>query len=120
MRAPNEESLYPSVLFHSPEEAAAFVAALSRFLNSPRGRTHAMGTDPLEVWSSSPGADGRVEIYLTESARKAVAEGFVAPPVAGTRRGDRLPKECIYVLGGNEIPVWGVEDAARAMERPTR
>src|SRR5689334_17916048 len=71
------------VLFDGLEEAAAFVAALSRYLSSPARPVPAAAS--AVVWAKvRPGNEG-VEVYLSDGALAATATGFAPPPPSGTR-----------------------------------
>jgi len=60
MPAPSLNRDYHVLEFDSTTEAAAFVAALSRFLNSPVGSTYVDSDGSVQVWSSvsEPRPDG--------------------------------------------------------------
>ena len=75
---------YHVVLFDRVEEAAAFVAALSRFLSSPEG-TSASIPRPIEVWAIVLANDGGAEVYLSDGAFAATVAGLAPPVTAGVR-----------------------------------
>lgn len=73
MPEPNTNPEYHSMTFESIAEAAAFVAALSRVLNSPRP---SLNTGPVEVWFSFSAPC--VLVYLSDAAKKAAARAILA------------------------------------------
>ena len=85
MTAPLLDRDYHVLRFDRAAEAAGFVAALSRFLNSPVGSTYVDHTDSLEVWSCVPTAlrPDVVELFLSDAALDAAATVFSPVRVAG-------------------------------------
>ena len=108
MRTPTAQATYHVVHFSDGTEAAGFVAALSRFLESPRWHAPPGHLD-VEVWSDARPSAGGVALYLSDGALAATAAGFVAPPVAGSCRGAQLPGESALLLG-DDAPPLGLED----------
>ena len=78
--------------FDRREEAAAFVAALSRVLNSPRGDTLAFQN--VEVWSEVASTKG-VRLYLSDAALEAARpyERIGLELSMGTQATDRMVGE---------------------------
>jgi hypothetical protein len=115
MTAPLLDRDYHVLRFDRAAEAAGFVAALSRFLNSPVGSTYVDHTDSLEVWSCAPTAlmPDIVELFLSDTALDAAATVFSPVRVAGVRRGETLSTACVLVIGGDQVPSWGFTDAER-------
>jgi hypothetical protein len=103
MRTPTAQATYHVVHFVDGSEAAGFVAALSRFLDSPRWHAPPGHLD-VEVWSDASPSPGGVSLYLSDGALAATAAGFVSPPVAGSCRGMALPDECALLVDG-EVPI---------------
>ena len=66
------------------DEAAAFVAALSRFLNSPDAPRGGKKKSPIEVWARSPVASEGVVLFLSDAAQAAADKAF-SPAPAGKR-----------------------------------
>ena len=108
MRTPTAQATYHVVHFSDGTEAAGFVAALSRFLDSPRWHAPPGHLD-VEVWSDARATAGGVALYLSDGALAATAAGFSSPPVTGSCRGAQLPGESALLLGGDEGPL-GLED----------
>ena len=99
MRIPVAAQEYHVAHFDHTTDAAAFVAALERFLESPRGSSFTRDSDSLEVWIDSASTRAGVEVYLSDDALTATTAGVAAPKLAGTRRGDALAPDCALVLG---------------------
>jgi hypothetical protein len=106
-RTSNRE--YHALMFNNAGEAAAFVASLSRFLNSPRTNVK---PEAVEIWCvfSRP----HVRLYLSEAAKSAAAQAFAPLPPTNRCTGDELYLGRL-VLGSLPLPVWGVEEAERAL-----
>jgi hypothetical protein len=81
------------VPFAGQVEAAAFAAALSRFLDSPRGSAYLDQPAAVEVWIAAVLPHADVEVYLSDAARDAVISGFASVPIAATRVGAALPPD---------------------------
>jgi hypothetical protein len=103
--------------FAHHEEAAAFAAALSRFLNSPSGGPHAGKQPPAEVWAESP-ATGAVRLFLSNAALAAAQSAFSPVPVGRTVKRAALPAASFLVIEGGKTPSWGAADAADRLARP--
>ena len=102
---PARDHVYHIVRFQDGAEAEAFVRALQRFLDGPRGDAWATKFQITEVWAPQPLASGPLEVYLSDSALMAT-EAATAPnpvPVVGASRGDELPADCVLVLKGAEL-----------------
>jgi hypothetical protein len=113
--------------FAHHDEAAAFVAALSRFLVSPRGAGHAESPQkalhkrsasgsrraaPVEVWARSPVASEGVALFLSETALVAAKAAFSPVPIARTIRRAALPDESFLIIEGGVTPEWGAAEAS--------
>ncbi|MCA0454502.1 MAG: hypothetical protein LCI00_11050 [Chloroflexi bacterium] len=114
MTVPTPAADYTLVQYTDITEAAAFVAALTRYLSSPRGSKYLLPASTAEVWSYVVGeveAIERIEIYLNVVAVKAVETAFGHLPLSETRRGSQLPADCVQLIGGGGVEAWGVEEA---------
>jgi hypothetical protein len=102
--------------FARHEEAAAFVAALSRFLNSPQGSRYAGREAVAEVWAESPEQGKAVHLFLSEGALVAAEAAF--SPVRTERAVTReaLPVASFLVIEGGKTPSWGAADAAARLD----
>jgi len=112
MPAPSFDREFHVLEFDRTNEAAAFVAALSRFLNSPVGSTYLGYPDSVQVWShmSTAGSDKFVEVFLSPDALDAASAAFAPVLVSGRRRGSELPAGCALVIGGEHTPARGIEE----------
>jgi len=99
--------------FKERTEAAAFVAALSRFLNSPSGTSFSRSDEPAEVWAA---ASGRlIHVLLSVPAFKAASEVF-APLPAGSRSEGGLPAGSVLLIQSG-TPALGVEEVLNLLPR---
>jgi len=96
--------------FAHHDEAAAFVAALSRFLDSPKP-TAAQGSS-VEVWARSPVRSETVKLYLNDAALQAARTAFSAVAVRDTIAGDALPDESFLIIEGGVTPAWAAAEAS--------
>jgi hypothetical protein len=106
MATPVPEADYHGISFRDVQEAAAFLAALSRFLNTPDGSgdLHA-----VEIWGQS--ADDAITLFLNDETFNATAGAFGQPPSAETYSGVSMPDDGVLLIGGGSISAWGVEEA---------
>lgn len=101
------------------DEAAAFVAALSRFLNSPDAPRAGKKKSPIEVWARSPVAAEGVVLFLSDAAQSAADKAFSPVPIGRTVKRASLPDECFLIIEGGVTPAWGAAEAsARLSQRP--
>lgn len=82
------------------------MAALSRFLNSPS----CVQPKSVEVRSRTQEAGDPVELYLSGGALEAVRAGFGPARVS---RSVALPLETRLAFAADDIPTWGMSEAAR-------
>jgi hypothetical protein len=114
LASPTADAAYHLVRYTDVIEAAAFVAALSRFLSYPQGNKYLRPVTPAEVWSClylKANEIERVEVYLNATALAAVREAFGEPSIVEARRGDQVPTDCILLIGAGGVEAWGVEQA---------
>ena len=97
--------------FSHHDEAAAFVAALSRVLESPPLTPGSRPTD-IEVWARSPVATEGVRLFLSDSALAAAESSFAPVPVLRTIKRDSLPDESFLIIEGGVTPAWGSDEAS--------
>jgi hypothetical protein len=121
------------------DEAAAFVAALSRFLNSPdaphagkpkakskakaksksKAKAKSKSKSPIEVWARSPVASEGVVLFLSDAAQTAADKAFSPVPIGRTIKRASLPDECFLIIQGGVTSAWGAAEAsARLSQRP--
>jgi hypothetical protein len=98
--------------FAHHDEAAAFVAALSRFLHSPKGGGAGARKPPLEVWARSPVASEGVLLFLSATALVAAKKAFSPVPIARTIKRESLPDESFLIIEGGVTPAWGAAEAS--------
>src|SRR3954469_4901369 len=95
--------------FEHHDEAAAFVAALSRLLESPA--LDAVG-GVVEVWARSPVASEGVRLFLSDDALAAANTGFSPVPTVRTIKRESLPDESFLIIEGGVTPAWGAAEAS--------
>ena len=101
--------------FEHHDEAASFVAALSRFVNSPAHETRQK--EALEVWARSPVHREAVKLFLSDSALAAAKAAFSPVPSHKTISRQSLPDESFLIIGDNTA-AWGADEAsARLTQR---
>jgi len=96
-------------------EAAAFVAALSRFLDSPLAGAVLRGERVVEVWARSVSSNVTT-LYLTDGALVAAQLAFAPVPVSGVRAYAGAPTGARRVLDGRQRRAMGVDDAMQQLE----
>ena len=100
------------------DEAAAFVAALSRFLNSPDAPRGGKKKSPIEVWARSPVASEGVVLFLSDAAQTAADKAFPPGAIGRIIKRASLPDECFLIIEGGVTPAWGAAEAsARLTQR---
>ena len=99
---PSDRSFHV-VRFENAAETDAFVRALQRFLDSPRGEAWTSKFHVTEVWAPCALADGPLEVYLSDSALMATEAAFPPVPVTGASRGDELAPDCVLLMKGAEL-----------------
>ena len=113
MYPPPGTAQYHLLVFERSEEAAAFVAALSRFLNSPQGSPYRLSSAAVEVWGHAATTPDRLEIYLSDCVLAAATAAFAPVPLAATQHTATLPPDSARILSVSQIPAWGLTDAQR-------
>ena len=103
------------VEFVGTTEAAAFVAALSRFVNSPRGSACGADLDSVAVWARSVATRGAVDVYLSGDALKAASAAFAPVPIVRVHRGLEDVGGCVSLIGPRPTPSWGLDDVKRLL-----
>ena len=98
--------------FAHHDEAAAFVAALSRFLNSPDAPRGGKKKTPIEVWARSPVASEGVLLFLSDAAQSAAEEAFSPVPIGRIIKRASLPDESFLIIERGVTPSWGAAEAS--------
>lgn len=112
---PRNSDAFHVLEFEHHDEAAAFVAALSRFVTSPAAA--GAEKDALEVWARSPVHRESVKLFLNDRALDAAQAAFSPLPSHKTVSRQALPDECFLIIGDN-IAAWGADEAsARLTQR---
>lgn len=96
--------------FPDRAQAAAFVAALSRFVRGPRGTPYRDAARGAVVWSRTRSDSDAVDLYLSDAALRATTEAFGAPTVLEVVDHAALPAECALLLTSTS-PARGMERA---------
>jgi hypothetical protein len=99
------------------DEAAAFVAALSRFLNSPDAPRAGKRKSPIEVWARSPVASEGVVLFLSDAAQSAAEKAFSPVPSERIVKRASLPDECFLIIEGGVTPSWGAAEASARLSK---
>ena len=103
---------YHRLSFTHPDDAAAFVAALSRFVHGPAGQAFREPTARIEIWAASSPA---IALYLSPDAVRATATGFAQPPALERCRHNELPPQCVLILEPDDRTAYGRDDIVRRM-----
>jgi len=103
MASLDRERTYHLIRFTDGTEADAFVRALQRFLDSPRGEAFTRNPQATQIWAARPLAAGPTELFLSDGALLAIESGFAPVPSVEQVRGIELPQECVLVLQGASL-----------------
>jgi hypothetical protein len=104
--------------FAHHDEAAAFVAALSRLVDSPQaGSPLSARHSPVEVWARSAVATEGVRLFLSDNALKVAKEAFSPVPIVRTIKRASLPDDSFLIIQGGVSPAWGVAEASTRLSR---
>jgi hypothetical protein len=107
---------HPRVVdFARVDEAAAFIAALSRFLASPSGELFVKEGERIEVSSLLDLVTERVAVFVSASAWRAANAAFPSLPPTKTRARDDLPAERMRLIDGRSVKPMGFEEVRRRL-----
>ena len=106
---------YHRVSFDGTEEAAAFVAALSRYLASPAGDACRSSDSPIEIIAAHDVVPPTIGLYLSAGALRATAAGFGLPDMVDRCRPDELPMDRLVVLGDADRLAYGRDDIVKRL-----
>ncbi len=106
---------YHLVRFSGRTATAAFIAALSRFLDSPSGRGYMGPPEPAEVWIDARVFVAWVDVYLNRGALAATRSAFAPVPVTGALPGVLLADGSVLLIGGGRSPAWGMAETERRL-----
>ena len=101
----DHDRTYHVVRFADATESDAFVRALQRFLDSPRGEAFGRNARETRIWSTV--AAGRADLYLSDGALLATEAGFAPVPAVEQIRGVEIPEDCVLVLEGAKLTTGG-------------
>jgi hypothetical protein len=107
---------YHRVVFEHVEEAAAFVAALSRFASSPAGSSDdvlAAHESAIDVVAAMSVNAQYIDLYLNDAALAATIRGFGRPAVVDSCLASALPLSRFVLLAQNDRGAYGRDDIAR-------
>jgi hypothetical protein len=102
--------------FEHHDQAAAFLAALSRFLYSPQGAVPQSSPVSPRVWASAPASQEGAKLFLNDSALRAAEEAF--PPVHTTKIiGEAaLPSGSFLIIEAGRTPPLGAAQASAGLK----
>lgn len=112
MTAKSHPTKFHVMEFAHHDEAAAFVAALSRFLVSSRGAGSGSKGATVEVWARSPIASEGVLLFLSGTALDAAKDAFSPVPIVRIIKRESLPDESFLIIEGGVTPAWGAAEAS--------
>src|SRR3954463_2761305 len=105
---------YHALRFDDAIEAAAYVAALSRFLSSPQGRAEQWGKSHVEVWRYTSLSGKPAHVFLNAAALSAASVAFGVPPIFEVLRKDQIPAGAMLVLDSRNVSPLGLNDVMRS------
>jgi hypothetical protein len=106
---------YHLIRFSSRTASAAFIAALSRFLDSSGGSGYLGSPGQAEVWIDARTFFAWVDLYLNRAALAAAESAFAPVPISGAIPGVALADRCVLLIGGRRSPAWGMAEAERLL-----
>ena len=103
---PIESKALRMVSFARADEAAAYLASLSRFLNHPQGEPHRRAE--VEIWRRESD-ETPIELFMTDAAARASIARFGPLPEASGFA--HHPTHAVRVLRGDDTPPMGMTEA---------
>ena len=103
------QAQFHAITFGYKVEAAAFIAALSRYLVSPAGAHYRAAHPHVEVRAFADSLD-QVTVYLSDAALGAARTAF-SPVVGDVARGAVPPIGCLVVIRAGKLCAFGLEEA---------
>jgi hypothetical protein len=110
---PSAAAKYYRLEFKERDEAAAFMAALSRFLVSPDAAGVVQDAEPAEVWTSMQETGDT--LYLNETSFRAAKLAFSPVPTSAPIQGAQIPRHTALSLTGFSARRIGMDEAAKRM-----
>jgi hypothetical protein len=105
--------VYHCIAFDELDEGAAFIAALSRYLSSPSGRSRVTPVSPIEVLATWQPEARQLIVYLSDAALTATNAAFGQPALVGTCAADAVPVHRIAILSDPSNVPFGKDDVVR-------
>lgn len=100
---------YHIIQFERRIEAAALMAALSRYLNSPPADLAKSETNPVEIRAHANGLDG-MNLYLNSAALAATTTAFSPLPKVASCSREAIPPEAAVLLT-SQMAACGLDEA---------
>jgi hypothetical protein len=107
---------FHTLAFAHHDEAAAFLAALSRFLYSPQGAVPQASTSAPRVWASAPASEEGAQLFLNDSALRAAEEAFSPIHTSKVVREAALPRGSFLIIEAGRTPPLGAEQASAGLK----
>ena len=98
-----KDRMYHVARFQEGAETDAFVRALQRFLDSPRGEAFARNAADTEIWAPRALSEQPLELYLSDGALLATEAGFAPMPEIEPVRGADLPAASVLLMQGSKM-----------------
>jgi hypothetical protein len=102
--------------FAHHDEAAAFLAALSRFLHSPRGAVTQASPASPRVWASARASEEGAKLFLNDSALRAAEEAFSPIHTSKTIGEAALPVGSFLIIEAGRTPPLGAAEASAGLK----
>lgn len=106
---------YHAIAFTSPEEAAGFIAALSRKLGSPEASLDRESPGVVEVLARTTAT--AVEVYLSGPAFAAAHHAFSPLPESREINRNAIPLDRTLIIDGMNPVAMGMDDVAPRLAR---
>jgi hypothetical protein len=98
--------------FEEPDQRAAFVAALSRFLNYPQGGAFVENEPKAQVWGHSNDS----HLFLNDLALEAATAAFGSIPIVDRCQIDALPVDLTLFIEGGQTASMGLDTARQRIQ----
>jgi hypothetical protein len=102
--------------FEHHDEAAAFLAALSRFLYSPQGAVPHESPGSPRVWASAPASEEGARLFLNDSALRAAEEAFAPIHTTKVVGEGSLPAGSFLIIEAGRTPPMGAAEASAGLK----
>ena len=112
------EMKFHTLDFAHHDEAAAFLAALSRFLYSPQGSVPQESPGAPRVWASAPESEEGARLFLNDSALRAAEEAFSPIHTTKVVGEAALPTGSFLIIEAGRTPPMGAAEASAGLKAP--